>query len=92
MTKRPFRKNEAPKLLDMGFCHPKIRPFVSGFNVGDDYGSQHSTISVQIPLKYQPKKSFSSKPNFKNANKKKFQEALDPLLPTIADIKIENKK
>ena len=65
MTKRPFRKNEVAELLDMVFCHPKLRPLLGEFNVGPDYGSQHSSVSIQIPLKYKPKKVYPPKPDFK---------------------------
>ena len=69
MTKRPYRKNESAEILDMVFCHPSIRAFIDGFSVGDDYGSQHSTVSVSIPIKQQPPKNSCKLPDFKKVDK-----------------------
>ena len=91
MNKRPYRKNESADILSMTFCHPNIRSKVGGYSVGEDYGSQHSTISIRIPFTNQPTKVFSTRPNFAKANWSKFKEDLDENLPDISNLNIRNK-
>ena len=90
-TKRPMRKNEDFEILDMVFGHPNIIDKIMNFEVGEDYGSHHMTVTISIPLRNQTNKINSNKPNFKKADWPKFKTFIDDLLPDPDNIKVENK-
>ena len=89
----PHRKNESPELWDTTFCHPNIVGNIGGFSVGENLGSQHSTISISVPFTNNPPKIYSNKPNFKKGNWDNFRNTLDDLLPNpdqVNVVKIED--
>jgi len=75
----------------MVLCSPQIPEEILSFNVGDDLQSQHSTVSVSVPIKIKEKKIYSNRPDFKKANWKKFHTLIDELLPTPEELSITNK-
>ena len=75
----------------MGFSHPNLREKIKSFNVGSDLGSHHFQVSVTIPIKTKSEKSFSTTPNFKNADWKAFKELLDSILPEPGTLTVRNK-